>query len=219
MSQPLIVDYYTDILCVWAWIAQRRIEELNKTLSEKIDLRFHYVDVFGDVATKMAGQWGARGGYEGFAEHVKASAAAFDDAPVHPAIWSQDRPATSANAHLVLKAIQLAVGCSASVASALLLRKEFFVNAKNIADLTVLAQIVAEQGLDWNAVQSKLDDGSAMAALMGDYQKAKQQGIHGSPSYVLDGGRQVLYGNVGYRVILANIEQLLKNPTDEASWC
>jgi hypothetical protein len=28
-----------------------------------------------------------------------------------------------------------------------------------------------------------------------------------------------LLGNVGYRVLLANIEELLKNPTNEASWC
>ena len=56
-------------------------------------------------------------------------------------------------------------------------------------------------------------------ALMHDYQKSKQQNIKGSPTYVIDGGRQVLYGNVGYRVLHANIEELLKNPRDEKSWC
>jgi hypothetical protein len=35
----------------------------------------------------------------------------------------------------------------------------------------------------------------------------------------MDGGRQILYGNVGYRVLHSNIEQLLKHPQDEASWC
>jgi predicted DsbA family dithiol-disulfide isomerase len=62
-------------------------------------------------------------------------------------------------------------------------------------------------------------DGSAMSALMNDYQKSNQQGIKGSPSYVINGGRQTLYGNVGYRVLLANLEELLNNPEDEASWC
>ncbi|MEZ5483114.1 MAG: hypothetical protein R3E73_13460 [Porticoccaceae bacterium] len=32
----------------------------------------------------------------------------------------------------------------------------------------------------------------------------------GSPSYVINGGRQTLYGNVGYRVLRANIDELLK---------
>jgi predicted DsbA family dithiol-disulfide isomerase len=54
---------------------------------------------------------------------------------------------------------------------------------------------------------------------MSDYQQAKQNAIKGSPSYVIDGGRQTLYGNVGYRVLSANIEELLKNPANEASWC
>jgi predicted DsbA family dithiol-disulfide isomerase len=30
MKKPLVIDYYSDILCVWAWIAQRRIEELKQ---------------------------------------------------------------------------------------------------------------------------------------------------------------------------------------------
>lgn len=32
-------------------------------------------------------------------------------------------------------------------------------------------------------------------------------------------GRQVLYGNVGYRILNAHIEELAKTPTLEASWC
>jgi predicted DsbA family dithiol-disulfide isomerase len=54
---------------------------------------------------------------------------------------------------------------------------------------------------------------------MSDYQQAKQKAIKRSPSYVIDGGRQTLYGNVGYRVLSANIEELLKSPANEASWC
>ncbi|MGI2099915.1 hypothetical protein [Shewanella oncorhynchi] len=49
MNQPLIIDYYSDILCVWAWVAQQRIEELNQKLENKIHFKYHYLDVFGDV--------------------------------------------------------------------------------------------------------------------------------------------------------------------------
>ena len=62
MDKPLIIDYYTDILCVWAWIAQRRIDELNKELANKIQLNHYYIDIFGDVPTKMNTQWKANGG-------------------------------------------------------------------------------------------------------------------------------------------------------------
>jgi hypothetical protein len=32
-------------------------------------------------------------------------------------------------------------------------------------------------------------------------------------------GRQILYGHVGYRVLNANIEELLSHPENKASWC
>lgn len=44
MNEPLIIEYYSDILCVWAWIAQRRIDELNRELGNKIALQHYYVD-------------------------------------------------------------------------------------------------------------------------------------------------------------------------------
>ncbi|RKZ95279.1 MAG: disulfide bond formation protein DsbA [Gammaproteobacteria bacterium] len=220
MNKPLIIDYYTDILCVWAWIAQRRIDELKTQLGDKIELRYHYMDIFGDVPKKIAIQWKQRGGYTGFAEHVHSSAATFEDAHIHSKIWTEVRPNTSANAHLILKAIELAYDKQQSTDAALMLRSKFFIDAQNIGNLDVLFDLVKEHGLDRDIINSTIRDGSAIAALMGDYQKAKQQNIKGSPSYVMDGGRQVLYGNVGYRVILTNIQELLKHPDeDEATWC
>jgi predicted DsbA family dithiol-disulfide isomerase len=219
MDKPLVIDYYTDILCVWAWIAQRRVDELNQTLENNIELQYYYVDVFGDVPTKMDTQWKQKGGYLGFADHVKKAASMFEDAPVNSKIWTEVRPATSANAHLVLKAVEITYDKNRSVDMALKFREAFFIKAEDIGNLEVLYELVKSSGLDIKSINTSILDGSAMAALMQDYQKSKQQSIKGSPSYVIDGGRQTLYGNVGYRVLLANIEEVLKNPTDEASWC
>jgi len=58
-----------------------------------------------------------------------------------------------------------------------------------------------------------------MSALMSDYEDAKELGLKGSPSLVMNNGRQVLYGNVGYRILNANIRELLERPVSEASWC
>ena len=82
MKEPLIINYYTDILCVWAWIAQRRVDELNSQLGSEIALRYQYVDVFGDLAGKMQSLWKDRGMFEGFADHVHKAASGFEDAPV-----------------------------------------------------------------------------------------------------------------------------------------
>ena len=219
MSKPLVIDYYSDVLCVWAWIAQRRIDELNQILEDKIEIRYRYVDVFGDVPTKMNTQWKQKGGYVGFAEHVQKSASAFDDAGLNSKIWTEVKPASSASAHLVLKAVEIVYDQNKSIDMALEFRSAFFVDALDIGSLDVLYDLVNANDLDRNKVEGSIHDGSAMAALMGDYHKSKQESVKGSPSYVIDGGRQTLYGNVGYRVLLANIEELVKNPTDEASWC
>jgi len=219
MNKSMIIHYYSDILCVWAWVAQRRIDELNHQLGHQIELRHHYVDIFGDVPTKMDAQWKERGHYDGFARHVQKSAAAFDNAPVNSKVWMEVRPATSANAHLILKAVEIAYDNQKSINVALALRKAFFVDAQDIGYLDVLYNLIKALGLDPVIIKNSVRDGTAMAALMGDYQKSKQQNIKGSPSYVIDGGRQTLYGNVGYRVIHANIEEVLKHPQDEASWC
>jgi predicted DsbA family dithiol-disulfide isomerase len=219
MNKPLVIEYFTDVLCVWAWIAQRRIDELIAQFGEAIELQYHYVDVFGDTAGKMQSQWADRGLYEGFSVHVVDSATPFEDAPTNPRIWSEVRPATSANAHLVLKATEISYGEKASVDLALALRRSFFIEAKDIGDFPVLFDLLEPEGLSKEAISRTLNDGTAIAALMGDYQKARTQMIKGSPSYVLDNGRQTLYGNVGYRVLQANIEELLKRPESEASWC
>jgi predicted DsbA family dithiol-disulfide isomerase len=44
--------------------------------------------------------------------------------------------------------------------------------------------------------------------------------VEGSPTFVLNEGRQVLFGNVGYRVLEANIRELIREPAaGAASWC
>ena len=69
-------------------------------------------------------------------------------------------------------------------------------------------------------VESKIDSGGAHAALVADHQRRDRFKIEGSPTFVLNEGRQKLYGNVGYRVIEANIRELLRTPTaGEMSWC
>ena len=60
----------------------------------------------------------------------------------------------------------------------------------------------------------------AFAALASDYQDANSMGVQGSPTFVLNDGRQKLYGDVGYKIIEANIQELIRDPhPDHASWC
>ena len=45
---PALIDYYTDVFCVWAWIAQPRLDELQRQWGNKIVVRHRFLDIFGD---------------------------------------------------------------------------------------------------------------------------------------------------------------------------
>ena len=219
MNKPLRIDYYSDMLCVWAWIAERRLEELKKNWGTKIHLCPHYMDVFGDVDTKIKDSWSSKDGYSGFALHVQQAVGNFEEINIHPDLWHSIRPTTSANAHLIVKAVELEHGRDTADKMDSQIRKAFFADNRDISRLDCLFDLIELANLNPGVIQTRLQDGSAIAALMSDYRQAKSESIKGSPTYVLDSGRQMLFGNVGYRVIHANIEELLRKPKGEASWC
>ncbi len=219
MDKPLQIDYYSDVLCVWAWIAQRRLEELNRQWGNQIRICHYYVDVFGDVEQKIENAWADRGRYSGFASHVQEAVHKFDEIKVHPELWQETRPKTSANAHLVIKAIELVHGEDVAGKIDFEIRQSFFLEARDIGHMDFLFDVLEHNQLDPGKIRGHIENGAAMASLLRDYRQAQSKSIQGSPTYVLDGGRQVLFGNVGYRVIHANIEELLRKPVGEASWC
>ena len=69
------------------------------------------------------------------------------------------------------------------------------------------------------AARAAIDDGSAMAALCRDAEMRDEMKIEGSPTWVLNQGRQKLYGNLGYRILEANVREILDRPATGASWC
>lgn len=218
-NSPIEIDYYSDVLCVWAWIAQARLDELEKQWGERIIVRHHFVDIFGDCEQKIPQRWGEHDGYEKFGEHVIHSAAPFDKAAVHPDIWKVCKPRSSAQAHLFLRALAIATDTSCMARMALRIRRAFFAEARDVSDMDVLMELAASEGIDTNSIRDSLNNGSAIAALTSDLRKANDTGVRGSPTWILNEGRQVIYGNVGYRILNANIEELQNRPADEASWC
>ncbi len=218
-SEKITIDYFSDILCVWAWVAQRRIDELNSQFADKIQIQHQYVDVFGDTQDRIQTQWSDKGLYEGFSRHVIKASAPYDTAFVSNEVWLKSKPSTSANAHLVIKAIELVHGSPIAISFAARLRKAFFVEVQDIGSLDVIYSIAMSDNLDINLIQNCISGGEAMAALMHDYQTARELGIKGSPCFVMNEGRQILFGNIGYRLLKTNVEELLKRAVNEASWC
>ena len=219
------IVYFSDVLCLWAYLAQARVDELHRNHGDRIDFQPRFCSVFGDTARKIATVWGAKGGYAGFNAHLVEAAAAFPELAVNPAIWATVRPASSMAPHLVLKAIQIGtldgdIAAGVCEAATLALRHAFFVDGRDISDRLVIDEVVAAAGADLAVVAKLMASGRAHAALSSDYKDADAMGVQGSPTFILNDGRQKLFGNVGYRIIDANIQELLRAPdTDQASWC
>lgn len=232
MSQKSVVtvEYFSDLLCVWAYVAQARVDELEQKFGPEVQVRLRYCDVFGDTAHKIGAGWADRGGYAGFGAHVAEVAGRFGHVTTHPDIWHRVRPASSAGAHLLLKAVQLdeaerggpAGGGHDSAAARLAwgLRLAFFQDGRDIGDHAVARAVATELAIPLDGAEAAIADGRAFAALAADARDQARHRLEGSPSFVLNDGRQKLYGNVGYRVLEANIRELLRTPAaGEASWC
>ena len=225
------VSYFSDVLCIWAYVTQARIDAVKEKFGAKVRLDNRFCSVFGNTVRKISSTWQDKGGYAGFNSHLRHVAQQFPHIEVHPEIWLMTRPPTSASVHLFMTAVQhwqeeLATE-GHSVSSETIFDKlmwafrcAFFRDGRDIARWDVQCELAEALGVDIDAIEKSIHDGTAFAKLATDYQDADKMRIEGSPSFLLNEGRQKLYGNVGFRVIEANILELLRVPDgDQASWC
>lgn len=218
------IHHVSDILCVWAYIADVRVRELTATFGDQLDLDFRTLTVFGDVASKLASGWGERGGVAGYARHVRETVEKFEHVTLHADVWVRNTPSSCLPPHLYLCAARLAeqsgeIAPGSREALAQVLRRRFFLAAEDISSTAVLHQAVAEAGLAHAPVDRLLFDGRAHAQLAADMQFVREQDVRSSPTMLFNEGRQRLTGNVGYRIIEANVRELLERPAAQHSWC
>lgn len=231
---PVTLTYFSDILCVWAYAAQVRLLEAARQFGDDVRIDYQCCSVFGDTTDKIGRGWADRGGYAGFNRHLQDVQQAFEHIRIHPDVWLTTKPASSDSAHVFVKAVQLVeeqagdgglrgeAGEFRGVSERFIweLRCAFFQECRDVATRAVQYEVAERLGVSGEAIQAQLDSGAAFAALASDYQRREHYRIEGSPTFVLNQGRQKLYGNVGYRVIEANIRELLHAPgVGEMSWC
>ena len=82
-----------------------------------------------------------------------------------------------------------------------------------------MLEICERQGLAAAVITNALHSGDAHAVLSSDMKQALDLGVRASPTMTFNEGRQTLTGNVGYRVIEANIRELIRRPHGQQTWC
>lgn len=223
------ITYFSDVLCVWAYVSQARIDAIKEKFGDAVRIEHRFCSVFGDTAQKITSAWKDKKGYEGFNSHLRQVAERFPHIKIHPEIWLKTRPLTSASPHLFMKAAQQwnrESGATRSQSESIFnqvmwaFRCAFFRDCRDISRWDIQCEIAEGLGADIGAIEELIHSGVAFARLAADYQDADKMRIEGSPSVVLNEGRQKLYGNVGFRLMEVNIQELFRAPrADEASWC
>lgn len=232
----ITIDYFSDILCVWAYGGQIRLDALQREFGDAVLVRHRFMPLFADTRTRIAEAWKDKDGFAGFGRHMQEVCAQWEHTRLHPAVWVECRPVSCMTAHVFLKAAGLCLGVAEGAGrdgdAPMNVRRQFdelvtatrlafFERAQDVSRLSVLLELLAPTGIDADAVRARIDSGEAYAALHHDAELMKSYGVLGSPTYVFNEGRQLLYGNVGYRIIEANLRELISaRPVEgEPSWC
>jgi hypothetical protein len=56
------LSHFSAVLCVWAYAAQIKRDELRRQFGEQIRIEYHFLRLFGDVSARIDAGWGDRGG-------------------------------------------------------------------------------------------------------------------------------------------------------------
>ncbi|HHJ18706.1 MAG TPA: disulfide bond formation protein DsbA, partial [Gammaproteobacteria bacterium] len=213
------VDYFSDVLCVWAYLGQIRVDELKQTFGDEIDIHYRFVQIFGAAKQQVSKNWEKKGGLAGYRNHLLKMAENWPHIEINPKVWAEVAPESSTSVHLYLKAIQILIeqgeipnkpcdndqGRSIFEQVMWMFREAFFRDGRNISTRSVQDEIATTLALPLAAIHSVIDQGQAHAELYWDDEAKQNYRVPGSPTLVLNEGRQLLFGNVGYRVMDANV--------------
>lgn len=220
-------SYWSDPLCIWALVAQPKLERVLEELGEHLHVDYRVVPVFGSVRWRLEeGSW-AKEGVDGRVAATRRIAEQAGRNDVSGECWRRARPASSWAPAAAIKAVLMA---SKSVGEpgepgALggeyqrRLRERFFVGEANIALRAVQLELAEELSLPRQPIEALLDDGSALAAVWEDNHEKERLGVQGSPTYVFDGGRAMLYGNFEYGILKSTVDELVRGARAGGSAC
>jgi predicted DsbA family dithiol-disulfide isomerase len=217
-------SYWSDPLCIWAYVAQDKLDRVLDELGDRLRVDYRIVPVFGSVPWRFReGPWAA-GGVEDRVRKTRQVAEAHGYPAVTGEYWRRDCPESSWSAGAALKAV-FAAEAAESIPPGKgadyqwHMRRVFFEQDRNVARRQVQLELAEERGVPRAELEQRLDDGTALAALWEDYLEKERLHVQGSPTYVFDGGHAMLYGNFPFGILHATVEELVRSTGPRGSKC
>jgi len=217
MNEPIKIDIWSDVACPWCYIGKRRLETALDTFGQDADapevsIEYHSFELMPDMPADYPGTHdaflAARMGWS--PEQVQASNRQMAQLGAPLGLdYRTDliRMTNTVKAHQLLHYAR-AQGKQVEMKERLL--KAYFTDGRHVGDVSELADLAAEIGLDRADVMRSLDADEYRDAVEADKELAARYGIRGVPFFVVDGR----YGLSGAQEPATFLQALTKAVSD-----
>jgi len=173
-----VIEVFSDYVCPWCYLGSARVERLKK--EHGVQVKYVHFPLHPETPQrgKSLEELFAGRGYD--ISRMQAQMRARMAAEGLP---YGDRKMTF-NSRLAQELASWAVSQSGGEAIHDALFRAYFVDGKNIGDAEVLIQIVKSVGLDENKAREVIEKRTHKAAVDADWEKSRQYGVTGVPTYV-----------------------------------
>ena len=55
------IEYFTDVLCIWAYGGQVRVDELKRDFANDIEIEYRFIPIFAAAKEQIRRVWKAKG--------------------------------------------------------------------------------------------------------------------------------------------------------------
>ena len=179
MTEPKVLEVFSDYVCPWCYLGSARTERLKKEHGVQVKLVHFPLHADTPAEGKSLEALFAGRGYDipKMQAQMRARMAA-------EGLPYGDRKMTY-NSRLAQELASWAVSQPGGEAIHDALFRAYFVDGKNIGDPEVLIQISKQLGLDEVQAREVVEKRTHKAAVDADWEKSRQYGVTGVPTYVL----------------------------------
>ena len=189
-DRGLTVEVYSDIVCPWCYIGKRRLERALAQLNGGAHARITWRPFQLNPTMPLDGMDRAAylktkfGSLENFGRMEEQLLAAGADEQIPFAFEKIQRTPNTVAAHrLVWYAAQQ--GKQDAMVEALF--RGYFLEGKNIGDVTTLTHVAAEAGLDRTETEKFMESEKGVVEVKGEEAVGRRLGISGVPYFVFNG--------------------------------
>jgi predicted DsbA family dithiol-disulfide isomerase len=194
VTEPLKVDIWSDVVCPWCYLGERRFSEGVRQYREAggerpVVVEFHSFELSPDTPADF------EGGVVAFLSHhkglpVRDAQAMLDQMTALAAsegLTYDFASAQHANTRKAHELLHFAKAQDRQAAMVDRLFRAYFTEGRNIGRIDDLASLAGEVGLDAQQASRDLTAGTYAAAVSADIEQARAYGINAVPFFVVDG--------------------------------